>query len=73
MSIPSTSKPRPVNRKAIPDGLYSKYFTEADLKMLSEPFDSELMLEIALTQLHLARLELRLNNLKKKKSPLKSP
>ena len=73
MSTPSTSKPKPSNHKAIPDGLYSKYFIEADKQMLAEPFYADLMLEIALTRLYLARLELRLNNLKKKKSPLKSP
>ena len=70
MSTPTTSKPKPANRKAIPDSLYSRHFTEADLKMLEEPFDADLMLEIALTQLHLARLESCYNNFRnKKKSP----
>ena len=66
MSTPTTPKR---NRKSIPDSLYSRHYTEADLKMLDEPFDADLMLEIALTRLYLARLELRYNNLKKKKSP----
>jgi len=66
MSSPSNRKP--LNRNASSYGFYSKNFTEEEKQMLDEPFDGDLMLEIALTRLYLARLELIYNNLKNKKS-----
>ena len=66
MSTSPTSK-RP--SKFLRNSLYFKNFTEADLKKLDEPFYPDLMLEIALTRLYLARLELRYNALMKKNSP----
>jgi hypothetical protein len=65
----SKSNRKPSNRKASSYGFYSKYFTEEEKQMLDEPFDADLMLEIALTRLHLARLLARQKHPDKTKSP----
>jgi len=70
MSTPASSKRKPVNRKASSYGFYSKNFTEAEKQMLDEPLDADLMLEIALARLNLARLLTRLSHPEKTKSPL---
>jgi hypothetical protein len=62
---PSSKRPS----KLLRNSLYFKNFTEEELKKLDEPFYPDLMLEIALARLNLARLELRYSILMKKKSP----
>ena len=69
MSTSPASKRKTVNRKASPYGFYSKNFTDAEKQMLAEPLDADLMLEIDLARLNLARLLTRLSHPKKTKSP----
>jgi len=70
-STPNARKPgaQPGNSNAFRHGLYSKYFTEKEMQSLDRNDDTELIVEIALARLHLARLLLQLSNHNGKKSP----
>ena len=63
--MPTPSKP---NHTLFRHGLYSKYFTEAEMQSLDKNDDTELILEISLARLNLARLLSRLKIPDEKKS-----
>jgi len=62
MSTSPASKSKPRIPKTLPYGIYSKYFTEADLQSLHKDYYFDFMREIAHLRLNLTRLLTRLRH-----------